>query len=230
MSQRLVIAGADFTLLRILLLAYLLRFLFRGEARGFVWHRLDTAVLLWTVTGTVIMTIHFGNTAALINRLGWSYDILLTYFATRLLIKEWSDITSIARFVTFLSIPIAGVFFFEWMTRNNLFSVFGGVPPITGMREGSLRCRGPFAHPIIAGTFWAAMLPLIWVQFRESKTARRFAYVGTAASLAIIMMTESHAYTHGVAIVAKCGSVLSVRWLYSILSSWKSRSITSWPV
>lgn len=77
MAQRLVIAGVDFTLLRLLLLAYFLRMVFRGDWRGLQRTPLDLAVILWVCSGTLIMTIHHGTVGALVNRLGWSYDILL---------------------------------------------------------------------------------------------------------------------------------------------------------
>ena len=40
-------------------------------------------------------------------------------------------------------------------------AAMGGVPEITVVREGRLRCQGAFAHPILAGCFWAEQLPLI---------------------------------------------------------------------
>lgn len=191
MAQRLVIAGADFTLLRLLLLAYLLRIILRGEMRGLGWNRLDTTVLLWTIIGTAIMTIRYGDVATLINRLGWSYDILLTYFVVRFLVREWGDVISLSRFSAILSVPIAGFFLVEWVTQLNIFSVFGGVPEVTRIREGRLRCQGPFAHPIIAGTFWASMMPLIWVQFREGWWSWWLVVIGTAASVLVIAASAS---------------------------------------
>ena len=191
MAQRIVIAGADFTLLRLLLLAYLLRIVFRGEWREFRWSPLDTAIVLWVVSGTTIMTIHYGTTDALVNRLGWAYDILFTYFAGRCLLRNWADLITLSRFTAFLSIPIAAIFVVEWTTRYNMFSVLGGVPEVTTIREGRLRCQGPFAHPILAGTFWAALLPLIWVQWKENGRARSLVYISTVCALTIIVATAS---------------------------------------
>ena len=190
MAQRVVIAGADFTMIRLLLLAYLLRFVLRGEWLGFTWNRLDTAVILWAVAGTAIMTLHYGGDV-LVNRLGWSYDIILGYFAGRVLLRGWDDVLGIAKMVAIISIPVAVVFLYEWTTRHNLFHVFGGVPEITNVRDGRVRCRGPFAHAIIAGTFWAAMLPLIWLLWREDKRSRVLALAGTASAFLIIAATAS---------------------------------------
>ncbi|MDQ7090850.1 MAG: hypothetical protein Q9M50_09415 [Methylococcales bacterium] len=40
-----------------------------------------------------------------------------------------------------------------------MFHVLGGVPENTMIRKGRLRCQGPFSHPIMAGVFWASLLP-----------------------------------------------------------------------
>src|SRR5690606_22754408 len=121
-------------------------------------NRLDTLVVLWTISGTVVLTMQYGTVAAFINRIGWSYDILATYFVGRTSLRSWEDIRSIAKTVAVMSVPVATAFLLEWATRYNMFSVFGGVPAETPIREGRLRCQGPFAHPILAGTFWAACL------------------------------------------------------------------------
>ncbi|MCC5888534.1 MAG: hypothetical protein JJT88_19025 [Gammaproteobacteria bacterium] len=203
MAQRFVVAGADFTLLRMLLLAYLLRLIMRGGSEGFVWNRLDTAVVLWALVGTTIFVIHHGTGAALINRAGWSYDILLTYFAARLLIRDFGDVLALARGVAVVSIPVAALFLVERSTAYNLFSVFGGVPSTTSIREGLLRCQGPFAHPILAGTFWASTLPLIWILWREGGFDRTLTLLGSAGALIIVFACASSTpiLTVGVAFV-----------------------------
>src|SRR5690606_31947238 len=123
-------------------------------------NRMDTAVLLWGLSGILVMTLREGTLAALINRLGWVYELFLTYLVARTLIRTSEDLVSLAKAVAITSVPVAAFFLVELNTRYNFFSIFGGVPAETPMREGRLRCQGPFAHPIIAGTFWAATLPL----------------------------------------------------------------------
>ena len=39
----------------------------------------------------------------------------------------------------------------EHLTGRNVFSVFGGVPEFTVIREGKLRAQAAFAHAIVAG-------------------------------------------------------------------------------
>jgi hypothetical protein len=191
MSQRLVLAGADLTLMRILLLAYVLRILFRGENRDLRWNKVDSAVVLWTLAGTIILTAHYGTSSAFINRLGWSFDILVTYFTARCVLRNFDDVLALAKIIAIASLPIAMFFQIEATTHRNLFSVFGGVPAETVMREGKFRCQGAFAHPILAGTFWAATLPLIWMLWKRNPSDHRWAIIGTISTIVIIIACSS---------------------------------------
>jgi hypothetical protein len=55
----------------------------------------------------------------------------------------------------------------EKLTGKNPFSVFGGVMVFTRIRDGVLRCQGPFAHPILAGSFAATNIPLFLALWRQ---------------------------------------------------------------
>ena len=191
MAQRLVIAGADFTLVRLLLIAYVIRIVFRQEWASFQWNRLDTAILLWVVSGATIMTIHYGTVDVLVNRAGWAYDIVLSYFVGRILIRRWDDLLVLARAAAVISVPSAALFMYEWLTQYNMFHVFGGVREITWVREGRLRCQGPFAHPIIAGAFWVALLPLIWTLWKGEGQSRGLLVIGSVCALLIVASTAS---------------------------------------
>ena len=59
------------------------------------------------------------------------------------------------------AIPTAIIFLNEARTGRNLFAAFGGVPSLTDMREGKLRCSGAFGNSILAGCFWASLIPLM---------------------------------------------------------------------
>lgn len=204
-AQRLVIAGADFTLLRLLLLAYLVRVILRAEWRGFVWNRLDTVILLWVLSGTAIMTLHYGTSEAFVNRLGRAYDVVLIYFSARLLLREWGDVLTLGKSAALLSPPMAGFFIFEWMTQYNIFHVFGGVREFTWVRDGRIRCQGPYAHPIIAGLFWASLLPLILMLWGEKN--KILIVLGTLGAL-IIVGTSSSSTPAVAVIVAAFGMLL----------------------
>ena len=188
MDQRLIILGLDFTMLRILLIGYFARVMIRGEFRSIGWNRLDTAMVVWSLCVTAVMVLAEGTLQALVNRLGWSFDLLGYYFAVRFLIRSWSDLRFAASALALLSLPVAILFAIEWTTSYNMFSVFGGVPAETWVRDGRLRCQGAFAHPILAGTFWAAALPLIWTLRKDNNFLMR---LGTLCCLFIVAACSS---------------------------------------
>ena len=66
-----------------------------------------------------------------------------------------------------------------------------GVPAITDIREGRLRCQGAFAHPILAGCFWASLMPLIVVQWWHPGRSRLTVVIGLVCMMTIIMMCAS---------------------------------------
>jgi hypothetical protein len=188
MAQRLIVFGADFTMLRILIVVYVARVIFRGEFRSIGWNRLDSAMVWWSVCGTMVMFLAAGTFHSLVYRLGWSFDMLGVYFVVRCLVRDWVDVKLAGIALAKLSVPVAILFAVEWATRFNMFSIFGGVPAHTWVREGRLRCQGAFAHPILAGTFWAASLPLIWTLRGQKPHLMR---LGTVACLFIVAACSS---------------------------------------
>ncbi len=188
MAQRLIIFGADFTMLRILIVGYFARVMIRGEFRSIGWNRLDTAMLLWSICGTAVTFLASGSLQDFVFRLGWSFDMLGMYFVGRLLIRSWSDVKFAASALAVLSLPVAILFAVEWVTAYNIFSVFGDVPAETVVRGGRLRCQGAFSHPILAGTFWAASLPLIWTLRKDKNFLMR---LGTIDCLFIVAACSS---------------------------------------
>lgn len=204
MAQRLIILGVDFTMLRILIVVYFARIMIRGEFRSIGWNRLDTAMILWSVFGTAVPFLADGTFGVLVYRLGWSFDMLGIYFIARFLIRRWSDVKFVAKTLALLSLPVAVLFAVEWATAYNMFSVFGGVPAETWVRGGRLRCQGAFAHPILAGTFWAAALPLIWTLRNDKRALMR---LGTIGSLFIVAACSSSAPILSVLVGVTCAAL-----------------------
>ena len=69
----------------------------------------------------------------------------------------------------------------EQINGRNMFSIFGGVPEFTFVRDGRLRSQGAFSHPILAGSYGAALVPLsycIWVMGNKKYAISGFV-VGT---------------------------------------------------
>ena len=190
-AQRIVVASLDFNFIRCMVLFGWMRLLARGEARSLKWLPMDTAILLWGVVSTIFYTVQVGDFGAFVYRLGTSYDAVGLYFLFRFLIRSWSDITNTLVAIALISIPVMIFFIIERLTRHNLFAVFGGVPAITIIREGRMRCQGAFAHSILAGCFWAALIPMLAALLWQDAAKKFFAFVGVFNCLGLIFLCAS---------------------------------------
>lgn len=190
-GQRLVLATLDFTLLRLMVLVVWARILSRGDWQGLRLQRLDIAFLAWAALGTLAYTIRHGTLGALIFKLGTSFDALGLYFLFRCLIRDRGDLERVPLILGILAVPVCLAFLVERATGRNLFAVFGGVPAITEVREGRLRCQGAFTHSILAGCFWASSLPLVASQWWAGGRGRVLAMTGSLCAGTIVLLTAS---------------------------------------
>jgi hypothetical protein len=191
LGQQLVLYGLHFWLYRLLLLVGALRVATRGEARRLKWTRLDSLFVWWVIVSLVFGTLAEPTQARFVNRLGEAYNAIGTYFFVRCVAVDFEDIVTAVRTLAFLSLPIAALMLVEKATAHNLLAVFGGVPEITWQREGHLRCQGPFAHPIIAGTFGATQLPLFAVLWFYRPKDRLLGFAATMAAVVIATTASS---------------------------------------
>lgn len=188
-QQRIIIFTLDFFILRILVLFGWTRVILKSEY-NIELNRIDKLMLLWALSSIVVYTALWQTSAAFVNRLGISFDIIGVYFLTRFLVRSLEDILWVIKSLAMAAIPVALAMVYEMSTQRNLFSVFGGVPEFTAIREGKLRCQGAFAHPITAGSFSASLLPL-FVAARKLKGPSLLMYFGIAAATLITISTSS---------------------------------------
>lgn len=190
-GQRIVVAGLDFTFLRLLVMVAWLRVLLRGEARRFRWSYLDIAVIGWALAAAALETMRAADPSkAIINRLGYAFDALGTYFYFRLQLRGYRDLEHAIRALIFTSFPVLVFFVLESQTKYNIFHVFGGVPQTTLIRNGRLRCQGPYSHPILAGCFWAVLMPLFVARLWMARD-RALSILGALAALGIVAASAS---------------------------------------
>jgi hypothetical protein len=160
MGQRVMLFGLNFTMLRILIAVGCARVILHREVRALRLCGIDYVVVLWSVIGVVAHTLLWRNFEAVTYRLGQSYNALGMYFLFRLYVRDWTDIGRLLRTMGCLTVPLAGLMIIEKLTGENPFALLGGVPPISEVRDGIVRCQGPFGHSILAGTFAATLIPL----------------------------------------------------------------------
>lgn len=199
-GQRLVVGGLDFTLLRVLVLFGLARVAFGGESARYRFHPLDGALIAWGAVSIVAGTLLAGGGGMFITLLGNNFDALGGYFVFRMLIRTWRDIDQLVRSIAMLAIPVALFFVIEKATARNMFSVFGGVPAVTAIRQGSLRAQGAFSHPIMAGCFWATCVALLLGR-RLAGRERQLMLIGSAAGVLIILACSSSTPVAGLLVV-----------------------------
>jgi len=183
LQQRVVIAGLDFTLLRVMIIFGLARVSIRSEYKWLTLNLVDRAMILWVLARILSYTLLFQTFSALIYRLGGTLDALGVYFLARILVRDLDDIERVVKALVAVCVVVGVAMLTEQTTQRNLFSVFGGVPAVTALRQGALRSQGPFAHPILAGTLGATLVPIFWsLRLRHRKAA----ILGLFAAIAVI--------------------------------------------
>ena len=184
-AQRLIVFGSDFDLLRILILFGWARLIIWQEYTGFGWNKLDSLFSAWMLSSTMIFTLQNGTFSAFINRCGWMFDGFGMYFFFRCILRDWRDVKFLVMTFVALSFPVALAFLLERATGRNVFSVFGGVPETTIVRDGRLRCQGAFAHAIMAGCFWVGVMP--WM-VASLVNERKWIYAASMLAVLVIVI------------------------------------------
>lgn len=191
MGQQLVVGGLHFYVSRLLILAAWIRILANGWLKDYCLSVIDRAIIFWGVADAIAFIALWREPEALINRLGFLYNLLGFYFLFRLLFRNSKDIDRTVKTLAIICLPLALAMIHEKMTSRNLFWVFGGVPEFTAVREGSLRAQGSFAHPILAGTFGAMLLPLFIGLYWQKKSFKWYAFVGIVSALVMVFASSS---------------------------------------
>lgn len=191
-GQRIVVAGLDFSFMRVILLVAAVRVFLRGEHRDLRLCPLDRAILVWVVVAFIGNVLQVGNQGAVIYRAGLAYDMLAAYTLCRVAFREWADIDRAITWLVALAAVSVVFFLFEKGTGRNLFAVMGGVPELSNVRNGKVRAQGPFVHAILAGCYWAVLLPVFGAKIlHPSGRHRLLAVVGVACSLTIVLACAS---------------------------------------
>ncbi len=191
MGQAVLVMGLHFSMIRILALSGWTRLLLRREIRSVKLNAIDKAVIWWVISSVVINGLLWQTSDALINRLGLAYNAAGMYFLFRHLLRGLEEIIRVVRITAVLVIPLAALMVMEKMSGRNTFAVFGGVDPVTALRDGVLRCQGPFQHPILAGTFGATLLPLFIALWQQGRGNRLLAFLGILSSAVITVTSGS---------------------------------------
>jgi hypothetical protein len=187
-DQRIIIAGLDFTVLRILILVGVTRLFLRSEVIAVRWNRFDYLYCAWALVGSFVYTIQHETFSAAINRCGVLFDMLGLYWLFRQKVNSLADVNRVIWLLAWCAIGLVPLVMLEWVTGRNPFEILGRV--VTLVREGRYRCQASFPHAIMLGIFWASLVPVfIGMALAERKT--KLYWSALAASVIIIVLTAS---------------------------------------
>lgn len=185
-SQVIELAGANFTVPRLIIAAALMRILLRGERIGGGWQAVDTAVLAWAVTLAVTTVAHLEDTWMW--RFGMLWTELGAYLVLRFAMHGADEVRDLLRTLLLVALPLAALMLVEKLTGTNPFAFLGAANALALVRDGQLRASGPFAHPILAGGAGTALIGFaiaIWA------SDRRRAILGVIAGAALVFASAS---------------------------------------
>jgi hypothetical protein len=191
LGQVVLVGGLHFTMIRILVLFGWVRLFIRREFRPIHLNAVDKSVLAWTLVAIITHSLLWQTSDEFINRLGFGYNVLGMYFLFRFLLRSLEDIRHTFAMIAITVLPLAGAMLLERFTERNVFAVFGGVRAVTELRGGTLRCQGPFGHPILAGTFGASLLPLLASLWWQGRRYKWLAVIGVASATVIVATSGS---------------------------------------
>jgi len=216
-GQRIVLLSMDFSFLRLLVIAYWIRILTFQDYKGLRLTSLDWCVVAWILVGSLVYVVQWSSVAAMTNRAGYIYESLGVYVTFRCLLRSWRDVERAIQIFALVSIPVVVFFLIERSTGRNMFSVMGGVPETTMVRQGRLRAQGAFTHPIMAGCFFAIVMVLASGFFMAGRR-RATMLAGSIAAAAIVVACAS---STPVLAVLSGGLAMSIAYIRTML--WQIR-------
>lgn len=190
LGQVLEIGSAAFTVPRILSTFAFIRMGVRGEFKNIKpLQPIDKLMIAWGFVLIVSGLLQEGTVAEFITRTGKVWDSVLVYFVFRCFTSNIKNISLLLKSIVLLITVIALFMTYEKVTTRNPFSILGGVPEYSAIREGRLRAQGPFSHPIMAGIAAASCIPLfVSLWFNKGKL---FSLIGCFSSCLIIFDSSS---------------------------------------
>jgi len=209
-GQVILIGSLHFTVLRILILAVLLRRAFSPETlseRRFPggFNTLDRVTVLWALSTAVVFCLQWRESQAVIKSLGDLVDTLCAYLAVRFLITDGEALRRTVRLLAIICVIQGVCMINEQINHINVFGLLGGISLVPAVKEGGhIRSSGVIIGGIYAGVFAGALIPLFCWLWTERKS-RAMAFAGLAG--AITMAITSYSST---AFLASAGSIVGL--------------------
>jgi hypothetical protein len=188
-GQQITVFGFNLFAARIVeLVAFARVFFLRKE---FTFKRLTTIdrLLLWCYGYSTIVFLLRSNVDQAY-QIGLAVDAFLCYFTFRGLVEGFDEWQWFLRQFVYLLVPYVGLVLVEAISKENPFSVMGGIELSNWYREGRLRCQGSFRHASILGTLGASFLPQ-YLAVALKGEYRRAGIIGCVLCVTIIVASNS---------------------------------------
>jgi len=135
----------------------------------FIW--LDKIVIMYFIAQIVAGATNPTSLGAFLeNRAGAVFNMVLPYFAVRMIVRNKQQYLILLKWILIIAAPLAIVGFYECLTGNNpvgflrkynAWRTLTGVPidDTPWVRYGFFRANVTFSHPIMYGLFFATFCP-----------------------------------------------------------------------
>jgi hypothetical protein len=197
-SQVIVVGSAHFGMLRVLIFVAWIRVLgakFFSRTKIFSGgvNTLDKIFISLAVFTAIDFVLLWLDTGALLNQLGVMYSVLGVYFLLRFLIRDEEDVIRATHVFACLAVVIAGLMVTEQVTGRSPYAFIGLGSGLKSLieRGDHPRSMAAFAHPILAGTFGAVLMPLFIAIWLKHKKSGSIMLIGIAASIVITIASYS---------------------------------------
>jgi len=181
--------GASFDTAKLVILAGLIR---ASRDNLLTWsarHPLDLLVAAWA--GWMFISGFAHNPPdhnPITIRMSQIYGIVGSYLYARAFIRSPDDFLRYAKCLALVVLPLAALTIYEKYAQQNLYGLIGSGNAGVTIRTGRVRAGGPFAHPILLGTFAATSLVLLASLYR---TEKRWSLIGIITCVIIVLSSAS---------------------------------------
>lgn len=171
----ITIGSLHFSGLRLLTLIGISKVFMNGHNRTLTINKIDKLFIFYNLAGAIIYIISSQNQiGAFIFQGGACIDSIILYFVFRYTIQSKETLYLITKSFSYCIIALLPFTIIEFYSAYNLFSFLGRSS--IAVRDGEIRAAATFSHPILFGSFAAALFPTLWSAFkREKKNLTRIA-------------------------------------------------------
>jgi hypothetical protein len=195
-GQEIYVNGFHFYVARIMIIAAILRlivskFVSPGPLLAGGLNVVDKLFVAWVCSHCAAnIFLNWGVLGAVTYQASFMIDAIGGYSLMRFAIREEEDIVRVVRVFAFLTCVFAVSMLDEKIRSQNIFGYLGVLPVSPFTREGVIRATGAFAHPILAGVFGVALMPLFWWLWHGGK-AKLVGLLGFCGSMGMMLMSAS---------------------------------------